>query len=83
MSFAGFFLVRFLLSVFPVFFLRKCSRFDMFGSVYLVTTAAILVVDQLRSVRYREATTVVELILFGSFRAQVESCCCTELWTLL
>ena len=29
MSFAGYFLVRFLLSAFPAFFLRPCSRFDL------------------------------------------------------
>ena len=48
MSFAGYSLVRFLLSDLPTFFfLRTCSRFYFaFGTVYHVTTAGF-VADQL------------------------------------
>ena len=41
MSFAGYFLVRSLLSGFPSN-LRTYSRFDWFGPVYLVTTAGFI-----------------------------------------
>ena len=45
MSFAGYFLVRSLLSAFPAY-LGTYFRFDLFGSVYLATTAGF-VADQL------------------------------------
>ena len=43
MPFAGYFLVRFLLSAFPAFLLRtRVPGLIWFGSVYLVTTAGFV-----------------------------------------
>ena len=55
MSFAGYFLVRSLLSGFPSN-LRTYSRFDWFGPVYLVTTAGF-VADQLMCDKKQTSTT--------------------------
>ena len=45
-SFAGYLLVRLLLSAFPAFFSERVPGLIWFGSVYLVTTAVFLA-DQL------------------------------------
>ena len=55
MSFAGYFLVRSLLSGFPSN-LRTYSRFDWFGPVYLVTTAGFIA-DQLMCDKQQTTTT--------------------------
>ena len=54
--FAGYFLVRCLLSAFPAF-LRTYSRFDLFGPVYLVTTTGF-VADQLMWDKQQTTTTL-------------------------
>ena len=46
-SFAGYFLVRFLLSTFPASLHLTCPRFDLVDSAYLMTTAGLFVADQL------------------------------------
>ena len=47
MSFAGYFLVRFILSTFPAFLHLTCPRFGLVDSAYLMTTAGLFVAGQL------------------------------------
>ena len=45
MSFAGYFLVRSLLSAFPSFLRKRIPGLIWFGSVYLVTTAGVVAIS--------------------------------------
>ena len=61
MSFAGYILVRCLLSVFPAF-LGTCSGLTWFGSVYLITTAEF-VADQLMLDKQQTTTTIPKYLI--------------------